>query len=94
MELFRKYLVVSGYPTVVKTYLETEDFDAVRSVQASISDSYISDMIKYATPNETIRSIAIFSTLPLQLAKENTKFQYAVIKSNARPRIMSYPCNG
>ena len=85
-ELYKKYLVVGGYPAVVKTYLETEDFDSVRSVQADISDSYIADMTKYATPNETIRSIAIFNTLPSQLAKENTKFQYAVIKSNARAK--------
>lgn len=86
LDSYRKYLVIGGYPAVVKTYLETESFDAVRSVQAGISDSYISDMTKYATPNETIRSIAIFNTLPSQLGKENTKFQYAVIKSNARAK--------
>lgn len=84
--LYRKYLVVGGYPAAVKTYLETENFDSVRSVQADISDSYIADMTKYTTPNETIRSIAIFNTLPAQLAKENTKFQYAVVKSNARAK--------
>lgn len=86
LDAYRKYLVIGGYPAAVKTYLETESFDAVRSVQAGISDSYISDMTKYATPNETIRSIAIFNTLPSQLGKENTKFQYAVIKSNARAK--------
>lgn len=86
LELYKKYLVVGGYPAVIKTYLETENFDSVRSVQADISDSYIADMTKYATPNETVRSIAIFNTLPSQLAKENTKFQYAVIKSNARAK--------
>ncbi len=86
LELYRKYLVIGGYPAAVKTYLETENLDAVRSIQADISDSYIADMAKYAKPNETIRSIAIFNTLPSQLAKENTKFQYAVIKSNARAK--------
>ena len=86
LELYKKYLVVGGYPAVVRTYLETENFDSVRSVQADISDSYIADITKYATPNETIRSIAIFNALPSQLAKENTKFQYAVIKSNARAK--------
>ncbi len=84
LDLYRKYLVVGGYPAVVKTCLESENYDFVRSVQADISDSYIADMTKYATPNETVRSIAIFNTLPSQLAKENTKFQYAVVKSNAR----------
>ena len=86
LELYRKYLVTGGYPAAVKTYLETQDFDSVRSVQANITDSYIADMTKYATPNETVRSIAVFNTLPAQLAKENSKFQYAVIKSNARAK--------
>ena len=86
LDLYKKYLVIGGFPAVVKTYLETENYDSVRAVQADISDSYIADMTKYATPNETIRSIAIFNTLPSQLAKENTKFQYAVIKSNARAK--------
>lgn len=84
LELYRKYLVIGGYPAAVKTYLETENYDSVRSVQADISNSYIADMAKYATPKETIRSIAIFNTLSSQLAKENTKFQYAIVKSNAR----------
>lgn len=86
LELYRKYLVVGGYPAVVKTYLETENYDAVRSVQANISDSYIADMTKYSTPNDTIRSIAVFNSLPSQLGKENTKFQYAVVKSKARAK--------
>ncbi len=84
IELYKKYLVIGGYPAAIKTYLETNNFDNVRSIQADISNSYIADMTKYATQNETIRSIAIFNTLPSQLAKENTKFQYALIKSNAR----------
>ena len=43
-------------------------------------------MAKYALPNETVRSIAVFNTLPSQLAKENSKFQYAVVRSNARAK--------
>ncbi len=86
IDLYKKYLVVGGYPEVVRTYLETNDLDSVRAVQADISESYISDMSKYSTPNETIKSIAIFNTLPSQLAKENTKFQYVTIKSNARAK--------
>lgn len=86
IELYRKYLVIGGYPAAVKTYLETESFDSVRAVQSNISDAYIADMAKYATPNETVRSISIFNTLPAQLAKENNKFQYSVIKNNARAK--------
>ncbi len=86
LDLYRKYLVIGGYPAVIKNFFDTNDFDSVRSMQANISDSYIADMTKYASPNETIKSIAIFNTLPSQLAKENTKFIYAAIKSNARAK--------
>jgi len=87
LEWYRKYLVVGGYPAVVKAFINNENaFNEIRSEQANIADAYIGDMAKYATPTETIRSIAIFNTLPSQLAKENTKFQYALIKSNARAK--------
>lgn len=85
-ELYRTYLIVGGYPAVVKMFVNTKSFDLVRSEQANIADSYIADMAKYSTPNETVRSIAIFNTLASQLAKENTKFQYKMIKSNARAK--------
>lgn len=86
LDLYRKYLVVGGYPAAVREYLETGDFDSVRSVQADISDSYIGDMSKYATPDITVRSMAVFNSLPSQLDRENTKFRYAAVKSNARAK--------
>lgn len=86
IELYRQYLIIGGYPAVINAYMENMDYNAARAEQANIADSYISDMAKYATQNETVRSIDIFNTLPSQLAKENTKFQYAVIKSKARAK--------
>jgi predicted AAA+ superfamily ATPase len=83
---YHTYLVIGGYPAVINAYLEKKDFNIVKSVQASISDAYIADMAKYATPTETVRSIEVFNSLPSQLAKENTKFQYSIIKSKARSK--------
>jgi len=86
LNVYREYLVVGGYPDVIKMYIETHDFNLVRSVQTTISTSYISDMTKYATPADTIKSIAIYNSLYSQLAKETTKFQYAVVDKKARPQ--------
>lgn len=86
LELYHQYLVIGGYPGVIAAYLNSKDYLSVQAEQANIANSYIGDMNKYASSNETIRSIAIYNTLPSQLAKENTKFQYAVIKSNARAK--------
>jgi hypothetical protein len=84
LDLYRTYLVVGGMPAAVLEYIEKKDFDFVLSVQKTISDSYIADMAKYATPAETVRIMAAYQSVPAQLAKENKKFQYKLIKSGAR----------
>ena len=86
MDLYRTYLVVGGYPQAVKTFIETGDINLVRSEQSSISNAYISDMTKYATPSETIKSIEIYNSIFSQLGKETTKFQYSVVSSKARSK--------
>lgn len=86
LELYRTYLVVGGYPEAVKRFIDTGNFDFVQASQSDISNAYISDMAKYSTPSEMVKSIAAYRSIHAQLAKENTKFQYAVIGSNARAK--------
>ena len=86
MDLYRTYLVVGGYPAAVQKYLDTGSFNLVRAEQSSISNAYIADMAKYATPSEMIKSIEVYNSLLSQLSKENTKFQYSVIGSKARAK--------
>lgn len=84
LELYRTYLVVGGFPQVVKTFIETNDFNLVRSEQGSISNAYLQDMIKYAAPNETIKAQEIYNSIFSQLGKETTKFQYSCVSTKAR----------
>ncbi|MGL5153212.1 MAG: ATP-binding protein [Clostridium sp.] len=91
MDLYKKYLVIGGMPAVVREYIEMKDFDFVLATQKGINDSYIADMAKYATPHETTRIMATFNSIPAQLAKENKKFQYKVIKSGARAHEYETP---
>ena len=84
MDLYKLYLVVGGMPRAVTEYIETKDFDFVMVAQKTLNDSYIADMAKYATPHETTKIMAAWASVPAQLAKENHKFQYKVIKSGAR----------
>ncbi|MDR1800363.1 MAG: AAA family ATPase [Lachnospiraceae bacterium] len=84
MGLYKTYLVVGGMPQVVQEYVEKRDFDFVAATQKTLNNSYIADMAKYATPHETTRIMAAWDSVPAQLAKENHKFQYKVIKSGAR----------
>lgn len=84
MDLYKTYLVVGGMPRVVSEYAETKDFNFVVSAQRTLNDAYIADMAKYAKPQETTKVMAAWTSIPAQLAKENSKFQYRVIKSGAR----------
>lgn len=86
LELYRTYLVVGGFPQVVKTFIETNDFNLVRSEQGSISNAYLQDMTKYATPNETIKAQEIYNSIFFQLGKETTKFQYLCVSTKARSK--------
>ncbi|MDR1765375.1 MAG: DUF4143 domain-containing protein [Lachnospiraceae bacterium] len=63
---------------------DRRDYDFVAAVQRTLNNSYIADMAKYATPRETTRIMAVWDCVPAQLAKENHKFQYRIIKSGAR----------
>ena len=91
MEYYKKYLVIGGMPRVILDYIETENLDFVYSSQKTLNDSYIADMAKYATPYETVKIMNAFNSIPAQLAKENKKFQYKVIKSGARANEYEVP---
>ena len=84
MDLYKTYLLVGGMPRVVFEYVDSKDFDFVISAQKALNDAYIADMAKYAAPQETTRIMAAWASVPAQLAKENHKFQYKVIKTGAR----------
>lgn len=91
LEAYRMYLVIGGMPRAVVEYTQRENYDFVLAVQKGLNDSYIADMAKYATPQKTARIMAAWSSIPAQLAKENHKFQYKVIKKGARANEYEEP---
>jgi len=93
LDLFLLYLVVGGMPGAILEYRKRQDLDLLHSVQKNISDAYIADMAKYADPAETTRIMAVFRSIPAQLAKSNHKFQYRLIKSGARANVYESSLN-
>lgn len=83
-EYYRLYLAIGGMPRAILEYKEKQDMDFVTSILNDINNSYIADMAKYATPTETTKIMAVYNSVSAQLAKENKKFQYKLIKSGAR----------
>jgi len=86
VSLLKAYYFVGGMPEAVSTYAETESPQDVRAIQLQILDAYERDFSKHA-PKEVIPRIRqIWDTFVAQLAKENKKFVYGLIRTGARAR--------
>ena len=83
-QYYRLYLAIGGMPRAILEYKEKQDMDFVTAILKDINNSYIADMAKYASPTETTKIMAVYNIISAQLAKENRKFQYKLIKSGAR----------
>lgn len=82
-ELLLQYVVVGGMPEVVQTFVDTKQMNKVLDLQRDIINSYEDDMIKHASRTDKARIRECFRSIPKQLAKENKKFQYSVIKKGS-----------
>ena len=85
-ELFTTYMMTGGMPEVVSTYIETKSYRECLTIQRRIVNDYISDMAKYAHASDKIKAKECFLSIPIQLAKENKKFQYGVVKKGYNAR--------
>lgn len=83
-ELLLRYTVVGGMPKAVSTFLETRNYGAVLKVQRQIVDDYKVDMLKYALNYDKSRIRECFESIPAQLARENKKFSYTLVRKHGR----------
>lgn len=80
IELYRQYLITGGMPAVVRQFVETQSLIDIVDIQSRIVNEYLADMAKYATASTSVKIRACYNSIPTQLAKENTKFQYKVVQ--------------
>ncbi len=85
-DLLKLYLYIGGMPEAVKTYIENQDIQSVRKIHDEIIKAYLLDFSKHAPENQIMKITSIWNSLPNQLAKENKKFSFSVMKSGARAR--------
>ena len=78
----REYLVVGGMPAVVNAFVETSNFQEAFKVQQKIFKAYEDDIQHYATNTERPKIRACYYSIPRQLAKEYSKFQYKTVEKN------------
>ncbi len=85
-KLFLEYCVLGGMPLVVKNYVVNNNFSKSLEIQRQIMIDYEEDVRKYAIGLDQTKIISIYRNIPAQLAKENKKFQFNKLDSNARSR--------
>lgn len=84
IDLLRQYYFVGGMPEVVSSFFLNKDLEEVRRKQAEILDAYRRDISKHTSKTESVRIGQVLNSLPSQLAKENKKFIYGMLRSGAR----------
>jgi hypothetical protein len=87
LDLYRRYLVVGGMPAVVAYAKQNRSFLGIAEIQNMILNDYIADMAKYATLSESVKIRAAYNSIPIQLAKENKKFQYKLAQKGGTAAI-------
>lgn len=86
IDLLRKYYYVGGMPEVVQCYVDTDDMQEVRNIQKELLLYYENDFSKHA-PKETVPRIQmVWNSIPAQLAKDNRKFIYGMVREGARAK--------
>jgi len=73
--LFKEYIITGGMPEVIERYFSLRDtrvaaFEAVRSLQRELADSYLDDIAKHSGSLKAVRIAALFNNIPKQLARE------------------------
>ncbi len=86
IDALKQYYFIGGMPEAVLHFSENKDFNEVREIQRRIIDAYEQDFSKHA-PNEIVPKIRmIWNSIPSQLAKENKKFIYGLVREGARAK--------
>ena len=86
IDALKQYYFVGGMPEAVQSFAENKDFNEVREIQKRILAAYEQDFSKHA-PNEIVPKIRLlWNSIPAQLARENKKFVYGLVREGARAK--------
>jgi predicted AAA+ superfamily ATPase len=85
-DYLKYYYYTGGMPEAVLEFSQSRNWKQIREIQKNILLSYENDFSKHA-PVETVPRIRmVWQSIPSQLAKENKKFVYGVIREGARAK--------
>jgi len=86
IELLKQYYFIGGMPEVVKDFALNMNYKKAREIQKNIISAYENDFSKHAPINQLLRIRMVWKSIVGQLAKENSKFVYNVLRTGARAK--------
>ena len=86
IDYLKLYYFIGGMPEAISSYIQNKDLSEVRTIQKRLLESYEQDFSKHAPTNIVPRIRQLWNNIPTQLAKENKKFIYGLIREGARAR--------
>ena len=89
----KQYYFIGGMPEAVSAFVRNNDFTEVRTIQKTILQAYEQDFSKHAPVDIIPRIRMVWNSIPSQLAKENRKFIYGIIKEGARAKDFELSIN-
>jgi uncharacterized protein len=86
IDLLRQYYYIGGMPEAVESFIKTKDYANVRDVHKQLLIAYEQDFSKHAPIEIVPRIRMLWESIPAQLARENRKFVYGLIRKGARAK--------
>ena len=86
IDALKQYYFVGGMPEALQNFAENKDFTEVRAIQKRILAAYEQDFSKHAPYEVVPRLRMVWNSIPSQLAKENKKFVYGLVREGARAK--------
>ena len=86
IDALKQYYFVGGMPEAVQSFAEDKDFSEVREIQKRILAAYEQDFSKHVPLEIVPRLRMLWNSIPSQLARENKKFLYGLVREGARAK--------
>ena len=86
LDIYHYYWIVGGMPECVLSWVNNRDPEKVLVIQKDLIQLYENDFSKHNGKVNSARLLMVFRSIVSQLAKENSKFLYGVVREGGRAR--------
>jgi len=87
LDIFKTYQIIGGMPACVAHFATHNNYSEAQEIHTQIINDYAADSAKYASGSLAVKIRACYDSIPVQIAKENKKFQYKIVQKGGTATI-------